>query len=573
MPCPRGRRPGIACLLLACAALVARAQPARPDLLVADLSDCPLGACTPRANATALGPGALAPLAAAAAGDRDACARALPRLAVCADDGSLAVADGGCCTLACAARLQEALVTGAGRRCYRRFLEAACGPRGLRPGPARAALFGAAGRCSGVWPACELLRGSAGDLLPLNATGGLNLTALAAAAERNASALARGGSTAGAPANGSAAQGPANVTQRDVVPPDPFALLPPSPRREVPLATPDEIGAAGRRDGPARAPRPGAASGGRPGCRSSARGARLGAQAPGAPGGGRERGRLLLAGPAPRRPRRRPAPALARARTSGCRSRARLAAAAPVARAHPTLTAALHRAQPAELNATAPSAGNATAAPLNATAPPLNATAANTTAANATAANATFDPALIVANITSDCPVPNVPWPPEQLNTSGLVSALAPLVSAAPPSACSAQATSLATCAFDGTLGVQRGCCSAACAAEMRKLAAQDCLPVVLGLVCNATAEQAAQAEPFVPALLGAATRCANLTVPAANLTCPDGRVLAPAAAAAPAEVPLDTAALLAPAPVGAEPMPTPGAYGEPGAPGAYGAP
>lgn len=113
---------------------------------------------------------------------------------------------------------------------------------------------------------------------------------------------------------------------------------------------------------------------------------------------------------------------------------------------------------------------------------------------------AVYDPSLIVSNITSGtqhhilplpiagaralhdhpchscsgcaagCPIPNVPYPPEQYQTDTLVTVFAPLAQQIKRQECVQQATSLAVCAFDGSLGIKSGCCSTECATQMAQV-------------------------------------------------------------------------------------------------------
>ncbi|KAF6256606.1 hypothetical protein COO60DRAFT_1657258 [Scenedesmus sp. NREL 46B-D3] len=95
-------------------------------------------------------------------GSRDSpCARAVPNLTECATDGSLQVKE-GCCSAACAGKMQQALVS-SGRQCYREFIEVMCNSTEIRESIS-GVLFGAAKRCLGLQPSCELLS-QTGDLL------------------------------------------------------------------------------------------------------------------------------------------------------------------------------------------------------------------------------------------------------------------------------------------------------------------------------------------------------------------------------------------------------------------------
>lgn len=51
------------------------------------------------------------------------------------------------------------------------------------------------------------------------------------------------------------------------------------------------------------------------------------------------------------------------------------------------------------------------------------------------------------------------------------------------------------------------------------------CFPVIIEVMCNATADQAAQIQMLVPVLLGAAERCSNYQAPP-FITCPDGKII-----------------------------------------------
>jgi hypothetical protein len=66
--------------------------------------------------------------------------------------------------------------------------------------------------------------------------------------------------------------------------------------------------------------------------------------------------------------------------------------------------------------------------------------------------------------------VANVPWPASQYSMDSLIGTFAPLATQIARAECQQQATSLATCALDGSLGVQSGCCSKACAAAMEQV-------------------------------------------------------------------------------------------------------
>jgi hypothetical protein len=81
--------------------------------------------------------------------------------------------------------------------------------------------------------------------------------------------------------------------------------------------------------------------------------------------------------------------------------------------------------------------------------------------------------------------VENVNYPPELFSVDALVTQLAPLVTSGTPTNCTSQATNLVTCAFDGSLGVQEGCCSTACSDQLTQVRGWVCLlPDVCRHVC-----------------------------------------------------------------------------------------
>lgn len=76
----------------------------------------------------------------------------------------------------------------------------------------------------------------------------------------------------------------------------------------------------------------------------------------------------------------------------------------------------------------------------------------------------------------ADCPVKNVKYTPKEFTLGTLVTSFTPLIASAPPTPCSSQAQSLATCAFDGSLGIKTGCCSIACSEQMKQVCGLDYL-------------------------------------------------------------------------------------------------
>uniref|UniRef100_A0A383V8Q5 Uncharacterized protein n=1 Tax=Tetradesmus obliquus TaxID=3088 RepID=A0A383V8Q5_TETOB len=244
-------------------------------------------------------------------GSRDSpCARAVPNLTECAADGTLQVRE-GCCSTACAGKMQQALVS-SGRQCYREFIEVMCNSTEIRESISRV-LFGAAKRCLGLQPSCELLS-QPGDLLNAStvtagAGNGSNITAATPPQEQlqqqqakngtgvaagnstgvaagNSTGVAAGNSTGAAAGNSSSGSGTsagssnsrgsgsaivgnsfgmnelaAALAAQEAAPyaaPDPFMPLVPRPvetaSSAVVLATPEEIDeAAARRNGSRRA--------------------------------------------------------------------------------------------------------------------------------------------------------------------------------------------------------------------------------------------------------------------------------------------------------------------------------
>jgi len=78
--------------------------------------------------------------------------------------------------------------------------------------------------------------------------------------------------------------------------------------------------------------------------------------------------------------------------------------------------------------------------------------------------------ATYCSGCAAGCPIPNVPYPPEQYKTDNLITVFAPLAQQIPRQDCVQQATSLAVCAFDGSLGIKSGCCSTECATQMAQV-------------------------------------------------------------------------------------------------------
>ncbi|KAI8473137.1 MAG: hypothetical protein J3K34DRAFT_519159 [Monoraphidium minutum] len=117
-----------------------------------------------------------------------------------------------------------------------------------------------------------------------------------------------------------------------------------------------------------------------------------------------------------------------------------------------------------------------------------------------------YSEALIVPNVTADCPVPVINYAPEELTESDLVATFAPLLSVgADPSAaglnptCQGQAIQLAT------------------------IRDNNCINEMLLLLCAAEPGSAAR---VTPAIAGTAARCIDFTTPSA-LVCPDSRRVA----------------------------------------------
>jgi hypothetical protein len=79
-------------------------------------------------------------------------------------------------------------------------------------------------------------------------------------------------------------------------------------------------------------------------------------------------------------------------------------------------------------------------------------------------------PVPAAAFASADCPIPTVLYPPEQYSTASLITIFAPLPAKIPRQECREQATNLAVCALDGSLGVKSGCCSTSCSAAMAQV-------------------------------------------------------------------------------------------------------
>lgn len=77
---------------------------------------------------------------------------------------------------------------------------------------------------------------------------------------------------------------------------------------------------------------------------------------------------------------------------------------------------------------------------------------------------------LLLSLLLTGCPIPIAQYPPSVFSTDTLVTVFAPLAQQIPRQECAEQSLSLAVCAFDGSLGVETGCCTSACSAAMSQV-------------------------------------------------------------------------------------------------------